>query len=336
MKKSLFTIFLVVSSFFANAQFIMLNKHVYKPGEQIMVSFTGERDLPSDAWIGIVPSWVEHGKESVNDKYDITYQYLKNGTRGTFIFVAPQKVGRYDFRLNDSDNNGKEIAMRAFEVSNSGSSKTQHSDVNNTSSLYSQSLKLQKKQFKPGETILLQFTAPSYFADNAWIGIVPSNIQHGSEANNDKNDLSYQYLNKRSSGTLTFKAPTKEGNYDFRMNDNDNGGKEVESVSFVVGNSSSSVGNSSSIINQPNIAGIYKTDYNIMTLKIKGNKVTGTYKHSDGRVEGTLYGNKLTGTWTQNNGKGRIEFIFNSDFTAFKGKWGYDNKAPTSKWNGHK
>ena len=84
------------------------------------------------------------------------------------------------------------------------------------------------------------------------------------------------------------------------------------------------------------VAGTYQTDFNEMILQINGIYVTGTYKYADGKVEGTLSGNKLTGTWTQNNGKGRIEFIFNSNFTAFTGKWGNGNNIPTSKWNGHK
>ena len=73
-----------------------------------------------------------------------------------------------------------------------------------------------------------------------------------------------------------------------------------------------------------------------MTLQINGNRVTGTYKYSGGKVEGILKGNTLTGTWTQTNGNGKIEFVFNSDFTAFTGKWGYNNSIPSGKWNGTK
>jgi len=68
------------------------------------------------------------------------------------------------------------------------------------------------------------------------------------------------------------------------------------------------------------IAGTYSTDFQEMTLQINGNWVTGTYKHRNGRVEGTLNGNTLTGIWTQSNGKGRLEFVFNNDFSAFTGQ----------------
>ncbi len=84
------------------------------------------------------------------------------------------------------------------------------------------------------------------------------------------------------------------------------------------------------------VAGVYKTDFNEMTLNINGNQVTGTYNYKNGMVEGVLYGNKLLGTWTQSNSRGRLEFIFNADYSAFTGKWSYNDSEPSSKWNGTK
>ena len=34
------------------------------------------------------------------------------------------------------------------------------------------------------------------------------------------------------------------------------------------------------------------------------------------------------------NGKGRLVMEFNSDFSAFTGKWGRDNATPSGQWNG--
>ncbi|GET34592.1 hypothetical protein PbJCM13498_34550 [Prolixibacter bellariivorans] len=92
----------------------------------------------------------------------------------------------------------------------------------------------------------------------------------------------------------------------------------------------------SSVSGNSKIAGVYSTDFKNMTLTISGNHVTGTYEHAGGRIDGTLSGHTLTGTWTQTNGKGKLVFVFNNDFSAFTGKWGYNNDAPTSKWNGTK
>jgi hypothetical protein len=89
-------------------------------------------------------------------------------------------------------------------------------------------------------------------------------------------------------------------------------------------------------VDSPSIAGVYDTDFNEMTLQIDGKHVTGTYKHSNGRIDGTLSGHTLTGRWTQSNGQGRFVFEFNSDFSAFTGKWSYNDAEPSSRWNGTK
>ncbi len=96
-------------------------------------------------------------------------------------------------------------------------------------------LRLERDRFAPGEAIVVQFTAPGGWPDNAWVGIVPSNIPHGDERQNDNHDISYQYLKKRTSGSLTFTAPGV-GDWDFRLHDTDDNGKEQASVSFRVGN----------------------------------------------------------------------------------------------------
>lgn len=80
--------------------------------------------------------------------------------------------------------------------------------------------------------------------------------------------------------------------------------------------------------------GVFSSDFNDMVFSWNGNKVTATYDFRDGRIEGTLSGRTLTGRWTQDNAKGRIRFEFNDDFTAFTGKWSYNDDEPTSTWDG--
>ena len=147
----------------------------------------------------------------------MTYQYLNKRTSGELTFAAPTQPGSYDFRMNDRDDNGTEVASVTFRVGRK-----------------QPTLRLEKNTFAPGETIRVSFTASPDFAANAWVGIIPSAVPHGSEAVNDQNDLTYQYLNKRTAGELTFAAPIQPGSYDFRMNDRDDNGKEVASVSFRV------------------------------------------------------------------------------------------------------
>jgi hypothetical protein len=96
-------------------------------------------------------------------------------------------------------------------------------------------LGLDKTRFAPGEAVVVRFTAPGGWPGDAWVGIIPASIPHGSEPVNDQHDITYQYLNKRTAGSLTFRAPDTPGNWDFRLHDTDGGGKEFASVSFTVG-----------------------------------------------------------------------------------------------------
>ncbi len=198
---------------------LKLTKTDFAPGEAIVVDFSAPTTYQENAWIGIIPSNVPHGDESTNDQYDISYQYLKKQTAGTLTFVAPGQAGSYDFRMHDTDDNGKEVATVSFRVSvvTEGAA-----------------LKLDKTSYAPGEEIRLTFTAPAAFESSAWIGIIPSDVPHGSETENDQHDLAYQYLNKRTNGLLVFSAPEQKGTYDFRMHDTDNNGNEITYIEFTV------------------------------------------------------------------------------------------------------
>lgn len=97
-------------------------------------------------------------------------------------------------------------------------------------------LKLDKKVYAPGDVIKVDFKASAEWDEYAWVGIIPSSVAHGKEAENDANDITYQYLNKKATGTLEFTAPSAPGKYDFRMNNADSGDDALEmaSVSFEV------------------------------------------------------------------------------------------------------
>jgi len=268
-----------------SSQSLTLNKLVFTPGEEISVNFKALASYAENAWIGIIPSSVAHGSEVVNDQYDLTYQYLGKKTSGTLLFTAPQQNGSYDFRMNDSDANGKEVASVSFTVGKVSTSGT------DTAFPSSQSLSLNKLVFAPGEEISVNFKALVSYAENAWIGIIPSSVAHGSEVVNDQYDLTYQYLGKKTSGTLLFTAPQQNGSYDFRMNDSDANGKEVASVSFTVRKESIS-GNSA-------IVGTW-------------NWFTGTkvYIHPDGTFE-AWYGSEKSnyGTWTWSGNKYTLNWV---------------------------
>jgi len=94
------------------------DKSTYAPGETIKVEYNADGAWEKNAWIGIIPSTVAHGKESINDENDIEYKYLEKSTKGTFEFKAPSVAGKFDVRMNDSDDatKGVEINSVSFEV----------------------------------------------------------------------------------------------------------------------------------------------------------------------------------------------------------------------------
>ena len=197
---------------------LSLDKSQFAPGEPIVVHFLASSSFAANAWVGIIPSSVPHGSEATNDQHDLTYQYLEGRTSGDLTFQAPADPGAYDLRMHDTDDNGKEVASVSFTVGGG-----------------SGSLRLDQTAFAPGEQVVVHFRAAPTFARNAWVGIIPSSVAHGSEATNDQHDLTYQYLEGRASGDLIFQAPANPGAYDCRMHDTDDNGKEVASVSFTVG-----------------------------------------------------------------------------------------------------
>jgi uncharacterized caspase-like protein len=94
---------------------LVLEKTVFAPGESIRVEFYASGNWARDAWIGIIPSNISHGSESVNDQHDITYQYIENRTNGAMVFTAPGS-GQWDLRMHDTDSNGREVAYISFTV----------------------------------------------------------------------------------------------------------------------------------------------------------------------------------------------------------------------------
>ncbi len=86
-----------------------------------------------------------------------------------------------------------------------------------------------------GSTVTASFTAPPWPSDRqAWIGLMNSDVPHGSEAECDEHDVAFEYLDGRTEGTAEFTIP-QGGFWDIRMFDSDHmtGAIEVASQSLV-------------------------------------------------------------------------------------------------------
>jgi hypothetical protein len=198
---------------------VTITQPIVEPGEEMVVNFTAESGLGNSAWIGIIPSNVEHGNEEKNDEFDIAYQYTGDRTSGSLSFIAPADTGSYDFRMNSSDGNGFEVSSVTFQVK--GTPNTQSEII------------LDKKSYAKGEQMVIRFRAPVSWNENAWIGMVPASTKHGKANDADAVDVGYEYLKKRSKGSWKFSAPSESGKYSVRLFDAEDG-KEAASVDFTV------------------------------------------------------------------------------------------------------
>jgi hypothetical protein len=96
------------------------------------------------------------------------------------------------------------------------------------------SLALTRTAYGPWWEIAVTLRAPPGLPNDAWIGIVPSDVPHGDEATNDQHDIGYVYVHGLTEGTLRLTAPAAPGDYDLRLNEGEDGGRELASVSFRV------------------------------------------------------------------------------------------------------
>jgi hypothetical protein len=93
-----------------------LAKSSFKPGEEIKLVFTANAQWCAHAWVGLLPADAPHGDEAKNDELDLSYEYLNSQASGELTFTAPDKPGKYDFRMHSTDYNGQELISVAFEV----------------------------------------------------------------------------------------------------------------------------------------------------------------------------------------------------------------------------
>jgi outer membrane protein OmpA-like peptidoglycan-associated protein len=194
---------------------VSINKTSFLPGETIIIQYSTGRPPLNSAWLGIIPSNIQHGKESENDAHDVNYAYIAQA-EGSVELAAPLQAGSYDIRMNYD---GAELASATFQV--------QAVD-------YKTSIKLDKNTYTPGEQITVTFTTALALPKTAWLGVIPSNVPHGKSDVNDQHDVSYQYVEGKKTDTLKFEAPEAAGSYDFRLHDADGNGTEIGFATFQV------------------------------------------------------------------------------------------------------
>lgn len=98
------------------------------------------------------------------------------------------------------------------------------------------SMNVDKSSYSVGEAIEVTLVINTPLADDAWVGIVPSDTPHGLESDNDAADVTYAYVSNAVDGKVILYAPNEAGSYDVRLLNTDNGvnGVELSSITITV------------------------------------------------------------------------------------------------------
>jgi len=98
-------------------------------------------------------------------------------------------------------------------------------------------INLNSSSYRAGDTISIDFSVTGQLKNDAWIGLIPSNVPAGSEAENDRYDKTYKYLKGMKAGQIQLVIPrnTASGSYVIRIFTSDNSGRQVaESTYFQI------------------------------------------------------------------------------------------------------
>ncbi len=174
---------------------LTLVKTKWGPGEKIKLNFVSNEQYSNQAWIGLIPGNVKHGKANENDKYDIDYRYLNKKNKGHFLFTTPDTKGQYSFRLFNS-NAGIEVTHVNFSVTHSVNAEFLKKELNDKGKVVLNGIYFDtgKDTIKPESKPLLKEVA-TLLKNNATLSL---RIE-GHTDNKGSNDSNMQLSKKRSS-----------------------------------------------------------------------------------------------------------------------------------------
>lgn len=154
--------------------------------DRVNLSYSGAPGSEGD-WVGLYRAGSE-------DDGPIYRKYLEGTESGTLAFSMPSSAGIYEFRLFGEDGTGRLAASGPVEVEASSGVR----------------IKASPASVRPGEPITVSF----------WGALPSSAIGMYEMTRPDKYMLDMQWTNGRSCGTMTFRAPSTPGRYDFRFFEN--------------------------------------------------------------------------------------------------------------------
>jgi hypothetical protein len=82
-----------------------------------------------------------------------------------------------------------------------------------------------------GQTVDLNYSVIEPLYETAWLGVIPSDVPHGDGYENDRYDVLFVYLKGSAKNRIRIAIPANipSGEYEIRIFDSDQNGKEVAS-----------------------------------------------------------------------------------------------------------
>ncbi len=242
----------------AQASRLKLDKGVVAAGDSLRVGFQADH-LP-DVWIGIVPADVDPDDAEDNLDEALAVQPLDGLTKGVLTFTAPSEQGSFEMRMF-SAKDGRLLDAAPFEAT----APVQQVETVEPEPVVeptpepapepapkpapehvvaqaepepavepeprADTLSLDKKLARPGESLVVEFTAASTLGDTAWIGIVaPDQPRKGGQADREASPSS-QSVAGLDQGSVTLTTPEDLGLYEVRFFASDHG-PQLASESF--------------------------------------------------------------------------------------------------------
>ncbi len=195
-----------------------------------------------------------------------------------------------------------------------------------------------KSSYKVGEAIEGTWRGSLRYDKDAWLGIVPSNVVHVYETQGDRADLDYIHLDGNDNGSFKFSKSLPSGDYDLRIYDDDDGGREAYWVTIYVFDESSALPT-----REKPWEGTWTANAGAATMKIslkqESGRVTGTFTDPTGLgsiTEGRFSGSTLRAKWKNPHSRknsGTMIWTLSRDQKTFSGTWkGEEDSSGT--WNG--
>jgi hypothetical protein len=191
-----------------------LHHHV---GDKLVVTYKMAAPNPGKAWVGLVPADTQSTDEDANDAVDVSYSYTSDKPGEELMLDAPQ-AGSFKLRLfsgsGPKDEPGKMLAespvltIDQWPQGDLAKKLPPYVTINPTGTT--------PMQVKLGDEVTATFNLPVGYSKEGWIGVIPVSVKAFNDADNDAQDVAYEYLDGKTNDTFTWKTD-KPGTYVFRI-----------------------------------------------------------------------------------------------------------------------